>query len=347
MRNDRVRYLQENGKTFYVSPKGTKYLEVGNKRHRGPLTTNPILELLDYPKPPTLHEIFNFADKEAMLKWLAQEAANLTNRPITDTQAYVLKGNALLKELAKEWMSSRDIAVYQNPDYLFETICCSLYVTGEFKKDGRLGKNSGIDNMMRTLHMLGYDKKAARILDMGSGLGFTTLYAAYFCPHATVYYNDTSPPSRLLFQKLVARSGLTNIVILDDWREPPEELDVVMGFEFVEHISSEDDPLVGDPILPIRHVHPHIKLGGHFLYSTMWNAEQNNGETIGHFTSYRFGDTVVNLDVGKSDRRSRAPHKLFTEQMKKLGYKIRNGGGARTEWDWKNHYPYCYTKVSA
>ena len=330
---------------FYVTRKGFKQLVVGNIRYRNEKPTDPILELLDYPAPPTLEQLCNFSDKAALMVWLATEAAVLTGRTVEEAQQSVLRGNALLQTMSAQWMQNRDTAIYQAPDYLFETICCSLYVTGEFKRDGRLGKNSGIDNMMRTLHMLGYDKRPSRILDMGSGLGFTTLYAAHFCPDATVYYNDTSPSSRSLFEKLVARSGLTNIVILPDWRSPPPLLDIVMAFEFVEHISSEDDPLVGDPLLPIRHVHPHIKPGGHILYSTMWNAEQNNGETIGHFTSYRFGDTVVHLDEGKSDRRTRAPHKLFTEQMKALGYTIRNGGGKHTEWDWKNHAPYCYTRL--
>ena len=345
--SDRIRYITEGDNTFYVSPKGTKYLEIDNRRHRGPLPINPILELLDYPTAPTVSDMFGFADREAMLKWLADESSLITGHDKVSARKYVCKNNQLLTDMSSQWMIERDVAVYQQPDYLFETICCSLYVTGEFKKDGRLGKNSGIDNMMRTLHMLGYQNRACRILDMGSGLGFTTLYAAKFCPQATVYYNDTSPASRDLFKKLVKLTGLTNIVMLDDWKNPPTDLDVVMGFEFVEHIEANDSAHVGDPLAPVRHVHDHIKQGGHFLYSTMWNAEQNNGSTIGHFTAYRFGDKIVHLEEGKSDKRSREPHKLFTAEMKKLGYKIRNGGGARTEWDWKNHYPYCYTKTSA
>lgn len=331
---------------FYVTRKGFKHLVVGNTRYRGEKPTDPILERLDYPAPPTLAQLCNFSDTAALLDWLATEAGALTGRAPNEAGQWLRRGNDLLRTMSAQWMQCRDTAIYQAPDYLFETICCSLYVTGEFKRDGRLGKWSGIDNMRRTLHMLGYDSLPARILDMGSGLGLTTLYTAHFCPEATVYYCDTSTASRRLFEKLVTRSGLTNIVALDDWRSPPAELDIVMAFEFVEHIPSEDDPLVGDPLLPIRHVHPHIKPGGHLLYSTMWNAEQNNGATIGHFTSYRFGDTVVHLPAGKSSRRTRAPHKLFTEQMAAMGYTVRNGGGKRTEWDWRGHAPYCYTRAA-
>jgi len=336
--------VQEDDKTFYISQKGNKFLQIGNVRYRGLNISEPILERLDYPGAPTLKDMFGFSSFDDFSNWLAIESASITGRHVDETKKLVIKNNDVVSKMSDEWMISRDTAVYSNPDYLFETICCSLYVTGEFHKKGLLGKNCGIDNFLRTLHHLGYYEKTSSILDMGSGLGLTTLYAAKFCPQATVYYNDTSTASRELFKRLVHLSGLKNIVILDDWRQPPKELDVVVAFEFVEHIEHPTQRGVGCPMSPVHHVHPCIKSGGHFMYSTMWNAEQNNGSTIGHFTTYKFGNETVVLPHGKSDDRSRLPHRFFTNEMKNLGYELICGGRKGTEWDWKNHYPYCYKK---
>ena len=81
------------------------------------------------------------------------------------------------------------------------------------------------------------------------------------------------------------------------------------------------------------------------MYSTMWNAEQNNGETIGHFLEYDFDGEILKMPAGKSAKRSRHHHKLFVSGMEKRGYKLRNGGRKGAEWDFKNHYPYCFTKL--
>lgn len=336
---------QENGQTYYISQKGNKFLQIGNVRYRGLKTSEPILERLDYLGAPTLNDMFGFASFNDFAKWLAVESADITGRDVDVTKSLVIKNNDVVAKMSQEWMSTRDKNVYLNPDYLFETICCSLYVTGEFHKKGLLGKNCGIDNLLRSLHHLDYHQKECKILDMGSGLGLTTLYAAKFCPKSTVYYNDASPASKELFKRLVKLSGLTNIVILDDWRDPPQGLDIVLAFEFIEHIEHPTLPGVGDPMSPIQHVHSCIKPDGYLMYSTMWNAEQNNGSTIGHFTSYKFGNEMVVLPHGKSDERSRLPHRFFTNEMKKLGYSLICGGRKGTEWDWKNHYPYVYKKA--
>ena len=203
---------------------------------------------------------------------------------------------------------------------------------------------------MARLTQLPRFKKPRILLTNDDGIkaiGLTTLYAAKCCPLSTVYYNDTSTLSIELFKKLMSKSGLTNIVIVNDWKEKQNiEFDVVMCFELVEHITSDDDKTIGDPLAVVRSIHNQIKQGGHFLYSTMWNAEQNNGLTIGHFTTYKFNEEFVKLAAGKSDIRTKMPHKLFTKGMKALGFKARNGGGTTTEWDFKGHSPYCYTMHS-
>ena len=263
---------------------------------------------------------------------------------------YFSKKSTKLKDLSDTWMTNRDTSIYGNPDYIFETIHCSLFVTGEFKRSGVLGKNSGIDNLLRTLHHLGYynrgiNNQAVTIADLGAGLGLTTLFMAMVLPAADIYYVDASSESAQLLKELMRSAKLSNIKFVNSVSECPKKIDIVTAYEFVEHV---EDPIRKGVGIPVKAIDPwlnRIPAGGHFLYSTMWNSEQNNGETIGHFTKYDFDGELVELPHGKSAKRSRAPHKAFVRCMNNRGFKVRNGGGKRTEWDWKNHYPYCFTKL--
>lgn len=337
-------YVMEGKKKFYLSPRGTKYLINNNNKHRGQSYLDPILERLDYPAPPTLQSL-GHSNLEDFKQFLAIEASKITQHSKDVCYKYFSKKSEKLDELGKLWMKNRDVSIYGLTDYLFETIHCSLFVTGEFKKSGVLGKNSGIDNLLRTLHHLDFYDKSPVIADLGAGLGLTTLFMAKVLPKADIYYVDASSASAVVLKKLMRLANVTNIKFVDSVKECPKVIDVVVAYEFVEHIESQSNPGVGVPLEAIDDWLIRIPDGGHFLYSTMWNAEQNNGSTIGHFTKYNFDGTIVELPEGKSDKRSRAPHKTFVKCMNNRGFKVRNGGGKRTEWDWKNHYPYCFTKI--
>lgn len=343
LRSQKEMFLKEDNKIYYLSPKGTRYLVEGNNKYRGSKKTDPIIERTDYPNPPSLKE-FGFNSLEEFKSWLAEESSKITSHSKEECKSYFSKKSSMLENLAQKWMKSRDTTIYSDKDYLFETIHCSLFVTGEFKKSGILGKNSGIDNLLRTFHHLGLFDKKITIVDLGAGLGLTTLFMAKVMPKAKIYYLDASSASAKILKKLIAKAGINNIVFADDIEECPSVIDVVVAFEFIEHIEDKDVKGTGAPLVGIEDWLTRIPSEGHFLYSTMWNAEQNNGSTIGHFTKYNFDGNIVQLPSGKSDKRSREPHKMFVRSMTNRGFRIRNGGGAKTEWDWKGHVPYCFTK---
>jgi 2-polyprenyl-3-methyl-5-hydroxy-6-metoxy-1,4-benzoquinol methylase len=312
----------ENGQTYYVT-KLMKSLEVGNIRYSN-TSTDTIVERLDNPTPPTLFDLFGFETLAHFKQWLANE--------IHTPLALLEKNNALLHTLADEWAANRNPTIYEDARYVHETIACSLYVTGEFKKDGRLGKYCVIDNMCRTLYHLNLNTPIV-ICDVGAGLGISTLYAAYACPNALVYYSDASPRSVDLFNKLLLRSGLSNVRI-----GIPPKADVIMSYELVEHIPSTEYN-VGAPTAFINFVKEHLNSGGFYLFSSQWNAELKH-KTIRHFNTYDFDGTKI---TGVGTKLTTAPYKLYNAALKNAQFKQLNGR-SDSAWNWYFRLPLCFQR---
>lgn len=329
---------------YMVNKKGVKYLVENNIRYMGSKNTDPILEDYNYPGTPTITDVLNFNDRKDFEDWLAQRAAHYTGDTPVQAKLNFKKKSALLTQLANEWMSKRDTSIYGDPRYLYESIHCGIYVSGEIHKTGSIGKWCEIDKLCKVFDLLKLKNKNLKIVDLGAGLGLTTIWMAYTMPNSTVYYLDASPESESIVGDMCARGGITNLKFIKSLGEIEGEIDVATGFEFVEHIEDPVEKGVGKPFLGIDSVLNKIKDNGIFMYSTMWNAEQNNGSTIGHFLTYDFDGKRLVMPAGKSDVRSRKHHRYFVEGMKKRNFHILNGGRRGTKWDFKGHTPYCFVK---
>jgi 2-polyprenyl-3-methyl-5-hydroxy-6-metoxy-1,4-benzoquinol methylase len=335
-----------NSNSYYmINKKGTKYLVENNIRYMGQHNTDPVLEDFNYVGTPTITDILGFPDRLSFESWLAKYASNFTNVSQSQALANFQKNSQMLQNLANIWMSKRCVSIYADPNYIYESLHCGLYVSGEIHKKGHVGKWCIIDKLCKTFDLLGMKNDKLIIADLGAGIGLTTIWMAYFLPNSKVYYTDASPESILLVKEMCKLANISNLHIVNSLDEIKEGyLDVVTGFEFVEHIEDPKRKGVGMPFLGINDALNMLSAKGMFMYSTMWNAEQNNGSTVGHFLKYDFDGQVLTMPAGKSAVRSRKHHRLFVKGMEDRGFTLINGGRKGTLWDFKGHSPYCFVR---
>ena len=330
---------------FMVNKKGVKYLVENDIRYLGDNNKRPILEDLSYSGTPTITDVLGFSNRASFEDWLSSRAANYTNTTLPQAKMNFRKGSPLLHNMAVDWMKNRDTSVYGHADYIYESLHCGLYVSGEIHKTGSVGKWCLLDKLCKTLDLLKLRNKNLIVVDLGAGLGLTTLWMAYFLPNSKVYYVDASPESQQIVEEMCKLKGITNLYTIDKLEDiEEEEIDIATGFEFVEHIEDPNRKGFGMPFLGIDPVLKRMSSSGMFMYSTMWNAEQNNGSTVGHFLNYDFDGEVVTMPAGKSPVRSRKHHRLFVKGLKKRGFKLINGGRKGSIWDFKGHTPYCFVR---
>lgn len=330
---------------YMINKKGVKYLVENNIRYMGSNNTDPILEDFNYPGTPSVTDVLGFNNRASFEDWLASKAAAYTNTTLIQAKMNFKKGSTLLDQMAQDWMKYRDTSIYTDKNYIYESLHCGLYVSGEIHKSGSIGKWCLIDKLCKTINLLKLHNKQLTVVDLGAGLGLTTIWMAYVMPKSKVYYVDSSPESQMLVKEMCQISNITNLHIINGINDIIEnEVDLVTGFEFVEHIEDQQRKGVGLPFLGIQDYLNKLSNDGMFMYSTMWNAEQNNGSTIGHFTQYQFDKELVTMPAGKSNVKSRKHHKLFVEGMNSRGFKLVNGGRKGTSWDFKGHTPYCFIR---
>lgn len=333
-----------NNSYYMVNKKGVKYLVENDTRYMGDKNTDPVLEKFNYPGTPSITDVLSFNDRESFECWLATRAATYTNVNLHQARMNFQKGSLLLSKLAHDWMNNRDTSIYTNKDYIYESIHCGLYVSGEIKKNGDIGKWCLIDKLCKTIHLLNLNNKSLTVVDLGAGLGLTSLWMAYVMPKSHIYYVDASPESQQIVKEMSSLGGINNLSVVNTIDEIKGEIDIATGFEFVEHIEDKPGSSIGNPFLGIEDVLKRLSAEGVFMYSTMWNAEQNNGSTIGHFLEYKFDNKTITMPAGKSSLRSRKHHRFFVEGLKSRGFKLINGGRKGSLWDFKGHTPYCFIR---
>ena len=299
-------------KNFEKTINGEVYLEnieTGKKRifsnnglylHTDENKSSLIGELMQQNKHPTLGTMFGITSLKDFLVYLSQlyeEELGIDNTTFFNNTK---KDPPILEPLYQVWQNTRDPNwLYNLKEYAFETLHCNLYVT--IKNNGRGGTDrfSTIKNTLDHLTILDYhNKDTFTVLDLCSGMGLSTLMIAKFFPNSTVYYNELNPASRKIFKRLLARSGLNNVVILNS-EEVNFDLDVICGFEAVEHIPSAVKG-IGEPMPWLDKFLGYLKKDGHFLYETMWNAEWSlDGKVLGHFKEYIFDGILHAKDPNK------------------------------------------------
>ena len=301
-----------NGKKYLVNTvtgKARAYSCNGLFLHVNEDPTSLICEVLQQHTHPTLYSLFGINTLKEFVEYLGDIFESELNIPRSVFDQNTKKDPPILKPLYPQWRKTRDPNwLYNLDEYAFETLHCNLYVTIKSNNKGGTDRFATIKNTLDHLTMLGYNKKDSfNVLDLCSGMGLSTLMIAKYFPNSTVYYNELNPASRKIFSKLLSSSGLNNVVVLNK-EEVDVDLDVICGFEAVEHIPSNTFN-VGEPMPWLDKFLSRLKRGGHFLYETMWNAEWSlDGDVLGHFLEYNFDGTVYGKDPNK---RYAEFHKIF------------------------------------
>lgn len=311
-----------NGEDYLVNSKtGKKRIYSNNKKflHATDDPNSVIGEVRIHSKPiPTLDDMFGCGDLKGFLNILKDIYVNdlgFTDQEFNDN---IKKDPPILRPLYKQWTSTRDPNwLYNLKEYAFETLHCNLYVTIKTHRLGGTDNFATIKNTISHLELLDYDSRPEfTVLDLCSGMGLSTLMIAKRFPNAKVYYNELNKASRTVFKKLLDISGLQNIVILNH-EEVNFDLDVILAFEAVEHIPHPTKNGVGQPMEWLDKFLSHLKVDGHFLYETMWNAEWSlNGEVLGHFLEYEMDGVLYGKDPNK---RYAEFHKHFQECLRTRG----------------------------
>ena len=305
-----------DGRDYLVNSITKKKRIYSNKKRYLHASDDPcdiISEFIGMKPVPTLDDLFGFKDLNTFLDFVEQIFVNDLGFTSEEFKQNKRKDPPILEPLYQKWYDTRDPGwLYNLNEYAFETLHCNLFVTVQLHRMGTVDKFSTIKNILAHMELLEYDKKESfNVLDLCSGMGLTTLMIAKRFTNAVVYYNELNPNSRILFSKLLDKSGLNNVVILNK-EEIDAQIDVITACEAVEHIPS-DTKGVGAPFPWLDKFLNQMPIGGHFMYETMWNSEWNNGKTLGHFKTYDFDGNVVH---GHPIKGGKVFHPAFQEALK-------------------------------
>jgi len=356
-------------KNFDEVINGTKYLVNKEKNTKRIYTDNgrflrsnedkdsPVFEVSQPKKDiPTLDSIFGCVDRKGFLDILEGIYVNKLNFTKEQFWENCVKDPVILQPMYPQWRNTRDANwLYNEKNYAFETLHCNLFVTIKSSKNGGTDRFATIRNTLMHLDILDFDdKEHFTVLDLGSGMGLTTLMIAARFRNSTVFYNELNPSSKIVFEELLkianSHCGLDNIVILEK-EEVDEDLDVICAFEAVEHIPDQKEFGVGNPMPWVDLFLQRLKTGGYFLYETMWNAEFNpktGDKVLGHFLEYKFDGVKHGIDKNKNGGRP-LWGKYFQESLAKRDVLRVNGKTGRGYKDLKWAFrggPKVYEKVS-
>jgi len=340
-----------NGVDYLVNTKTGKKRVYSNNRkylHVDDDSKSLIGDFVGMQSVPTLDDLFGFKELSELIDFLEDIYVNDLGFTNAVFKANHKKDPPILQPLYDQWYQTRDPSwLYNLKEYAFETLNCNLYVTVKLHKSGKTDKFATIKNILAHLELLDYDSKDDfNVLDLCSGMGLTTLMIAKRFPNANVYYNELNPASRTIFSKLLQKSGLKNVIVLDseEIADDDIEIDVITACEAVEHIPSSQQG-VGAPFPWLDQFLNKMPGGGHFLYETMWNSEWNNGKTLGHFRSYQFDHDLVH---GHPTKGGKVFHPAFQSALEARNIKRVDGktslGFNGLKWGFRGG-PKVYRKV--
>lgn len=308
-----------DGKDYLVNEKtGNKRAYSCNKKylHVDDSTESLIGEVRIHNKQlPTLDSLFGCKDLKGFIDILRNIYTTQLGFDEKTFNDNIKKDPPILHRLYPEWRKSRDPNwLYNLDEYAFETLHCNLYVTIKAHSKGSTDNFATVKNTISHMEILEFDKKESfKVLDLCSGMGLSTLMIAKHFPNAIVYYNELNKASRTVFKELLTISGLTNVVILNH-EEVDFDLDLILGFEAVEHIPHPTLKGVGQPMEWLQKFLDYLKKDGYFMYETMWNAEWSlNGDVLGHFLEYEMDGVIYGKDPNK---RHAEFHKHFQNCLK-------------------------------
>ena len=324
--NNRDYMIHKDSGLKKIISKDGKYLRKGEK------DSELIEQCLKYKTFPTLLDIFGISrlsdwEDQILLPIFVNDLGYTLDEYKENNVERFKADPPILKPLYPIWRNTRDANwLYSHPDYVFETLHCAKHVTVKVGSKGDIyEKYSSFMNTLILMEMLEFDSKENfKCLDLCSGLGLSTIFLASRFPNGTFYYNELNKRSRLVFSKILAKTSLTNVVILSG-EEIDEELDIVIGFEAVEHIPHPTLKGVGQPFNWVKKFLDKIVDNGYFLYATQWSAEMGlDGDCLGHFLQYEIDGKVVGLDPMVNGGKP-IWGKLFNQELEKYGFRNLQG----------------------
>ena len=244
---------------------------------------------LDYSYQIPLHHF-----KSQLLRWYKDELKSEFTQ--SDLEWLGKKESPILDELLKDWKTHGCINIYDNRYYIFETVTCGLNVTQQVTDSyqNQLRISSPPLHTMMWFNHLGY--KPRTLIDVGCGIGLSSIWFAYNFPDCEVYVDEHNELSVRLIERVKKELQLFNLHIGDK----RNEYDCGTFYEVVEHIEGE--PGVGTPF-PWLDNYLH-RINHNFTYSTYWSK---NESSIGHFNQYEFDG--VKIGEEKKSRWSKTFHK--------------------------------------
>ena len=195
-----------------------------------------------------------------------------------------------LQFLMDQWQESLDIgepdySVYGSPYYMVEGYACWAIYSRTVLRNIR----------KRKTEIFGDD--VSKILDIGNGIGLSTVNLRELFPDAQIFANNFEGSEQWKINEVLQKDA--NYTLLNEHLDGNERVDLIFASEYFEHI-----------IDPIEHARELIQM---FDPKYMIIANSFNTLGIGHFRSYYNGGQMV--DQSKISR-------LFNKYLRDSGYEL-------------------------
>lgn len=206
-----------------------------------------------------------------------------------------LNGNKNLDDLLNRWLKSvksgnPNYSIYGEDDYLNEVFYCWKFFSRRYLKFLKKYLEENKEFYFYT----------TSILDMGCGIGYTTVVLSELFPEAIVYGQNLKGTLQYKINRKVTKN-INNIRIVDErnFLDKIDEVDLIFASEYFEHLESPLDMLE----TLINHFHPQ-----YFIFANSFT----HPESIGHFYEYEYK---------KKKYSGKVISRMFYKFLKQNGYK--------------------------
>lgn len=193
-----------------------------------------------------------------------------------------------------------DYSVYGDVLYFMEVWACWSIYSRTYLRD--MFKDVYISNLFKT---------NKSIIDLGCGIGYTTIALKEQYPHLEVYGTNLKDTEQWKFCKLLEQTNDINMI---ENHTELESVDIVFASEYFEHIIS-----------PISHLKSILKLSPKVLIISSSFGTRG----IGHFYQYEHNGKMIHM---------KSINKIFNDTLRANGYTKQS----TTLW---NNTPNIWVKV--
>lgn len=213
---------------------------------------------------------------------------------------YEEHNSAFFRELTQRWYDLLETkgleeaySVYGDPYYFVDVIHCFLNYSRLYLRALRRPRMGDDRSFLETT------KDAKVIIDIGCGIGYSTVALKELYPNAKVYGINLRGTDQWKFcAEMGKRHGFE---MVGDISEVPERADIVLASEYFEHI-----------IDPINHVRDIVNTVNprYFVIANAFNTF-----SIGHFNTYK-----INREMGVEEIPQEKISRIFNNELRSLGY---------------------------